>query len=72
MAPPQKIWLIVGASRGIGKGFVEQLLERGDIVYATVRGDVNAYFAGYDRCHVLRCDVTCDADIQVGCASMRS
>ena len=32
-----QIWLIVGASRGIGLEFVSQLLARGDLVIATVR-----------------------------------
>ncbi|KAL4935829.1 hypothetical protein BDV06DRAFT_228461 [Aspergillus oleicola] len=35
MAP--KTWLIVGASRGIGLGFVRQTLARGDRAIATVR-----------------------------------
>ena len=32
-----QIWLIVGASRGIGLEFVSQLLSRGDTVIATAR-----------------------------------
>lgn len=35
-----QIWLIVGASRGIGLEFVTQLLARGDTVIATVRAPV--------------------------------
>lgn len=34
--------LVIGASRGLGRGFVEQLLARGDHVLATVRKEADA------------------------------
>lgn len=62
----RKTWLIVGASRGIGKEFVEQLLERGDKVYATTRGAVQ-YHDGRNPV-ILKCDVTDEGSIEVGVA----
>jgi NAD(P)-dependent dehydrogenase (short-subunit alcohol dehydrogenase family) len=32
-----KVWLITGASRGLGRAFTEALLEAGDRVVATAR-----------------------------------
>jgi NAD(P)-dependent dehydrogenase (short-subunit alcohol dehydrogenase family) len=37
-----QIWLIVGASRGIGVEFVNQLLARGDTVIATARAPLSS------------------------------
>ena len=34
--------LVVGASRGLGRGFVEQLLARGEQVIATTRSEADA------------------------------
>lgn len=60
-------WLIVGASRGIGHEFVEQLLARGDKVIATVRRDAQAFWPDKrDSCHVIICDVTEESSINVG------
>ena len=62
----RKTWVIVGASRGIGHEFVEQLLARGDEVYATVRGDTASFFTEHkSSCHVLNCDVTSERSINV-------
>jgi NAD(P)-dependent dehydrogenase (short-subunit alcohol dehydrogenase family) len=32
-----KVWLITGASRGLGRAFIEAILEAGDRVVATAR-----------------------------------
>ena len=59
-------WVIVGASRGIGHEFVEQLLARGDKVVATVRGDTSSYWPEQkDGCQVLNCDVSKEESIDV-------
>jgi len=58
--------LVVGASRGIGLGLVEELLKRGARVWATVRDDDGETtlkgLTGADRLTVLRADVTADDD----------
>ena len=66
------IWVIVGASRGIGLEFVKQLLARGEHVIATVRNVEKAShlwaLAGSaicGACHLLECDVKSDASINV-------
>ena len=58
-----KTWLIVGASRGIGRELTQQLVNRGDKVFATVRGNVGKQ----DVPHVvyLKCDVTEEGSIEV-------
>ena len=62
----KKTWAIIGASRGIGREFVEQLLAQGDEVYATVRGDTASYSAEHrDLCQVHNCDVTSETSINV-------
>lgn len=55
-----KIWFVTGASRGLGRAFVEAALERGDRVTATARdadalGELTAYG---DRVLALPLDVT--------------
>ena len=69
------VWIIVGASRGIGLEWVRQLLHRGDRVYATVRDPTKASqlwtLAGASpkaNCHLLECDVASEASITV-CAN---
>lgn len=59
---PGKTWLIVGASRGIGNGFVKQLLERGDTVYATTRGNVPKHDG--PSAIWLKCDVADEGSIE--------
>lgn len=62
----KKTWVIVGASRGIGHELVEQLLSRGDRVFATVRGDTSSYWPEQqDVCQVLKCDVSGEKSIDV-------
>lgn len=56
-----KTWLITGTSSGLGRLLVEQLLQRGDRVVATLRregalDDLKRQHG--DRLHVLRLDVT--------------
>jgi NAD(P)-dependent dehydrogenase (short-subunit alcohol dehydrogenase family) len=63
-----KTALIVGASRGIGLGLVEEYLARGWSVVATVRNaGAEAELAAMDRTGrltVARADVTHDSDVQ--------
>ena len=66
------IWVIVGASRGIGLEFVKQLLARGEHVIATVRNVEKASHlwalagaATCGACHLLECDVRSDWSINV-------
>ena len=67
------VWVIVGASRGIGLEFVRQLLARGDRVLATVRDPTKASqlwtlagAAPMANCHLLECDVSLESSIAVG------
>lgn len=63
-----KTWLVVGASRGIGREFVRQLLDRGDGVYGTVRSKPED-----DRelgAISLKCDVADEGSIEVGIAEL--
>ena len=70
MANPP-IWVVVGASRGIGLEWVRQLLARGDRVLATVRDVAKASelwtLAGsaMGRCQLFVCDVASEASIHV-------
>lgn len=65
----KKTWVIVGASRGIGHEFVEQLLARGDRVIATVRRDTSSFWPEQkDLCQVLNCDVSNEKSIDVRAA----
>lgn len=65
----QTTWLVVGASRGIGHEFVNQLLARGDVVYATVRKDAASFWPEAQeqgRCKVFICDIVEQQSIDVG------
>jgi len=66
-------YLIIGASRGIGLEFVNQLLARENTyVYATVRHPETASlletatFQHADRCRILKCDVADERSGEVG------
>nr|POE90597.1 hypothetical protein CFP56_60210 [Quercus suber] len=71
----KKTWLIVGASRGIGHGFVRQLLQNGDQVYATVRNpsrdhdlsfwmkNEEAIVPSSGNLHVFDCDMLSEQSI---------
>ena len=70
-ASSAKTWLVVGASRGIGREFAEQLLARGDKVIATVRGDTSSFWPEKrDQVTVLNCDVAVDNVVNVRVASI--
>lgn len=65
--------LVVGASRGLGRGFVEQLLARGDHVLATVRSESDAEALSAlpnqgGRLEIMALDVA-DADSRSGFAA---
>lgn len=64
-----KTWAVVGASRGIGKEFVSQLLVRGDHVIATVRKpsleETRSLWAKHERCAVYDCDMLSEPSIDV-------
>ena len=70
MAAPA-VWIVVGASRGIGLEWVRQLLARGNLVLATVRDVEKASqlwtLAGsaMGRCQLFECDVASEASINV-------
>lgn len=72
------VWIVIGASRGIGLEWVRQLLARGDQVYATVRDPAKAsqlwILAGSApraNCQLLLCDVSAEASIIASDASIR-
>lgn len=59
-----KVWLVTGASRGLGREIARAALEAGDTVMATARSgdDVrNSLEGGHDRLHTCALDIT-DAD----------
>ena len=68
---PSAVWIIVGASRGIGYEFVRQLLYKGDRVYAVIRNPASASHlwqlagAGVARCELLECDISDESSIMV-------
>ena len=74
-----KVWIIVGASRGIGLEFVRQLLLRGDRVYAVIRDPANASqlwalagSAPMANCELMECDIANEASILVWCRGIHA
>ncbi len=65
------VWVIVGASRGIGLEWVRQLLARGDHILASVRDAANASQlwsiagAAGGKCQLFECDVSSETSIVV-------
>ena len=68
------VWVIVGASRGIGLEWVRQLLARGDRVLASFRNPANASQlwsiagAAGGRCELFECDIASELSIGVRAA----
>lgn len=55
----EQVWFITGASRGFGRALVEDLLQRGDKVVATMRKTENISFhASSENLLILPLDVT--------------
>ena len=65
------LWVVVGASRGIGLEWVRQILARGDHVIAAVRNTENASELWAEagqaggRCQLFECDVSSEKSIVV-------
>ncbi|MGV0908298.1 SDR family NAD(P)-dependent oxidoreductase [Martelella sp. FOR1707] len=55
-----KIWLVTGASRGLGREIARAALDAGETVVATARSAdaVRAAFGDHDRLHALALDIT--------------
>jgi NAD(P)-dependent dehydrogenase (short-subunit alcohol dehydrogenase family) len=63
----QRNWFVTGASKGFGLSLTEQLLARGDTVFATLRNPqaLEALAARYPDClHIAKLDVTDTAEIR--------
>jgi NAD(P)-dependent dehydrogenase (short-subunit alcohol dehydrogenase family) len=63
----QRNWFITGASKGLGRSLTEQLLARGDSVFATLRNPhvLDTLAAAHpDRLHLAKLDVTDTAQIR--------
>lgn len=63
-----KSWAIVGASRGLGHEFANQLLSKGHQVIATVRRptlspQAESLFGTNASCHIYECDVLSESSI---------
>ncbi len=57
MSRPQKVWLITGVSRGLGKALAEAVLANGDIVIGTTR-DGKADLAANGDLHLIALEMT--------------
>lgn len=66
-----KTWAVVGASRGIGREFVKQILSSKDAVLATMRDTAKSKSwpeAADDACKLFRCDMLSAQSINVRCS----
>jgi len=67
--------LIVGANRGIGLGFVQQLLLQADQIYATYRSEASPELLGLvaqsERLHLIPMDIVDEAQIVSGLEQIR-
>lgn len=63
-----KTWTVIGASRGIGHEFVQQILTGGDRVFATVRNPSSVeslWPVAAGQCSLYTCDMLSAASIEV-------
>jgi short-subunit dehydrogenase len=73
-----KICLVTGASRGIGRSVVERLLESGAVVCATARNidglnRLKSDFLGYKgKLHLFQADLSCHSDVINLCESVKT
>ncbi|MBW4464527.1 MAG: SDR family NAD(P)-dependent oxidoreductase [Pegethrix bostrychoides GSE-TBD4-15B] len=72
---PDQTVLVVGANRGIGYGFVQQLLPQASQIYATYRQiaspELTELAAQSPQLHLLPMDITDEAQISSGLAQIR-
>lgn len=73
-----KICLVTGASRGIGRSVVERLLESGAVVCATARNidglnRLKSDFSKYkENLHIFQADLSCHSDVINLCESVKT
>ena len=58
----QKVWLITGVSRGLGRSIAQAALDHGDVVIGTSRNGKSTLMGEAGKVHVLPLDVT-DRDL---------
>ncbi|MDG3007180.1 oxidoreductase [Paludisphaera mucosa] len=57
MSQPRKVWLVTGASRGLGRELARAVLARGDVVVGTSRDGTADLDAGAGSLHMLALDL---------------